>query len=1200
MLQDGTTDLKQSLCEGSDFVFFPETLYLAFESLFGGGPAIARKVITIGAQYLRRTQVELYPVKVEVYMERVLSTIGDDSLSKLTPEHILNLSRTCSIQQAFTAVCKSVHKDEAECRLWIQIGGADDDYGSGGSNVSKGRKCTVDLTDRVGSWQYVRNMSVPNTLADLSMQTIQVMVEFQAVDNSGVMYWPKDDALNDWKSHLRVGDWIDAQDDCGDWYEAEVLAIDQLEKTLRVHFKGWGHKFDVTIAEKDLDSKVAPLYSITDNWRDALEPFDKVDYTDRLNLKDGSKWLHAYVMKVDHAKGLVTVKYRDENFQIYESLEWLDINGESICKAGTHVKTAAPNFAHSIGTRVGYSNSSGGDYNYSGAYNSSREPTSSAYSSSAYSSSTYSYGGYSTYPSRHGHTPGTPPVNGAVGLCNLGNTCFMASMLQCLSNTKRLTDVFLADQHVPQLNKDNPLGHGGKVAISYAKLMKDMWSGRYTSVAPVDFKQTIGEFRPQFAGFQQQDSQEFMLFLLDGLHEDMNRIRSKPTTEKIESNGRDDELIARESWRRFLLRNDSELVDCCFGQLRSHVTCSNCRYQSVTFDAFSSLSLPLPVKNTVLVEVVVYPLPHGSPPLKLSFDVDVTSSIQDVKNLIHDRLHKRAPDKKRARHGVETAGSSDYVVVGKGVGDSTSSTGSDADGVKVDNDDLLDDLEDLGVVNPENIDVVGEDVEEDGVVISSAAAPSRGVKNSPHSPQEPEEEGGYYHICQVGKGRNPRIFKTFADSAGARDLKKSTYENVVAFELTHDVPILSYHSYDQPKSPYAYVDVLMGCEVKSRYTTYAQTNFDTIGPPQRFSYAKDTTTNGDIHMFAWKIMRGYLHEDSPYRNYSPLTDPAHKCPYEIHHTSAMGSSSRGVFSRDMDQVLSLSPYDSLICVWKDDARDLEHFDESAVERLQIRDEKPRASGYNSDSDDDKNPSGRTKGSVHVLQCLDKFIEREQMPPLEEWYCPKCKQHNAPLKKFDLWSAPDVLIIHLKRFQYTGGTFPMRDKISDHVEFPIENLDLRDYVKSPSSNCDEVQPVYDLYAVSEHMGGMGGGHYTATVQNPLNKKWLGDVWCMPPIHTRIDGSVLLYFVLCWHWPTLTSMTANTALNINDTLCLYSDIHFLVCYLFSVSCALVGLGMRSMTVRSTKLLRRRPSRRWHMCSSTRGGEAICSLLYSLLLY
>ena len=128
-------------------------------------------------------------------------------------------------------------------------------------------------------------------------------------------------------------------------------------------------------------------------------------------------------------------------------------------------------------------------------------------------------------------------------------------------------------------------------------------------VIPREFKRTIGEFQPQFAGYDQQDSQEFMSFLLDGLHEDLNRCKRKPFVAKIESKQRPDGLIASEAWRRYLLRNDSEIVDRAFGLLRSHVTCTNCGTESVTFDAFSSLSLPIPVSTAKPFQVYVHLLP---------------------------------------------------------------------------------------------------------------------------------------------------------------------------------------------------------------------------------------------------------------------------------------------------------------------------------------------------------------------------------------------------------------------------------------------------------------------------------------------------------------------------------------------------------------------------------------------------------------
>ena len=86
-------------------------------------------------------------------------------------------------------------------------------------------------------------------------------------------------------------------------------------------------------------------------------------------------------------------------------------------------------------------------------------PTHSDEIAKAYTHTTKPLSSASSYYSR-GHTRGTPEAPGVVGLQNLGNTCFMNSMLQCLSNTQPLTEYFLSDQYLEELNVDNVLGCG--------------------------------------------------------------------------------------------------------------------------------------------------------------------------------------------------------------------------------------------------------------------------------------------------------------------------------------------------------------------------------------------------------------------------------------------------------------------------------------------------------------------------------------------------------------------------------------------------------------------------------------------------------------------------------------------------------------------------------------------------------------------
>ena len=71
-----------------------------------------------------------------------------------------------------------------------------------------------------------------------------------------------------------------------------------------------------------------------------------------------------------------------------------------------------------------------------------------------------------------------------------------------------------------------------------------------------------------------------------------------------------------------------------------------------------------------------------------------------------------------------------------------------------------------------------------------------------------------------------------------------------------------------------------------------------------------------------------------------------------------------------------------------------------------------------------------------------FVQPEKLDSAEAWYCPKCKEHVQASKKLDLWTTPEVLILHLKRFQYTTQS---RRKIDAPITFPLTGLDLLPYL-----------------------------------------------------------------------------------------------------------------------------------------------------------
>lgn len=145
-------------------------------------------------------------------------------------------------------------------------------------------------------------------------------------------------------------------------------------------------------------------------------------------------------------------------------------------------------------------------------------------------------------------------------------------------------------------------------------------------------------------------------------------------------------------------------------------------------------------------------------------------------------------------------------------------------------------------------------------------------------------------------------------------------------------------------------------------------------------------------------------------------------------------------------------------------------------------------------------SRKIKG-ITLQDCLEEFTKEERLGEDDLWYCPRCKKHQQATKKFDLWTVPDVLVVHLKRF---SNSRILRDKIDAFVDFPIEGLNLesfcgeREVAQRLSQQGQEASDLvlsdldepllYDLYAVDEHLGGLGGGHYRAYAKNHQTGQW----------------------------------------------------------------------------------------------------------------
>ena len=184
------------------------------------------------------------------------------------------------------------------------------------------------------------------------------------------------------------------------------------------------------------------------------------------------------------------------------------------------------------------------------------------------------------------------------GLRNLGNTCFMNAVIQCLFNTHDFSHYFYRRLYKEDVNPKSKFGTGGQLCEEFGELMSNLALGnrQYKHITPSSFKRVVGRHIPFMGGYDQQDSHEFLLILLEKLHADLNRAAVQDPPPQL-SDDLSPDLAVEKFWRAHLERNDSIVSKLFEGLILSTLECGICSNISNTFEVFSCLSLPIPQPN---------------------------------------------------------------------------------------------------------------------------------------------------------------------------------------------------------------------------------------------------------------------------------------------------------------------------------------------------------------------------------------------------------------------------------------------------------------------------------------------------------------------------------------------------------------------------------------------------------------------------
>ena len=619
--------------------------------------------------------------------------------------------------------------------------------------------------------------------------------------------------------------------------------------------------------------------------------------------------------------------------------------------------------------------------------------------------------------------------HGVCGGHNLGNTCFMNSSIACLSNCTELTTYFLSGKYKQNINKKNKLGLGGKLANAWYDLLEEYWNSRAHAGNPSTVKSTISKKVKKFSGFNQQDSNEFMTEFLSLLSEDLNKTAKKTYKELKEKGKEESELeCAKRFWDLHLQRNDSIITDLFSGLLKSNVVCSECGFNNITFDPFNTLTLAIPSYNYLQKKKDVYRDIN-------IFYIPKYCIRENCRIAIH--VKKDTPFKSFAEE------------INK------------IENIKH----CLKKLIFIKVIDSQLKEFIDE------------------------------------NECKNDK--NEFIF-SFDD-----ERKEEDENNIIPLYMWKNKKLSAF-----PRLLFLKKNSNFG-ELKKKIYYYARNYF--ISPfKDRNSRDGDKNENDEkkeIYELDKELEKYKGKDDEREGDTKNQNDDDEKKLFNLfdkEYNEIFKENPESIFKEDIEKFLDDFPYQITIKKKFEDIEDFCLFNgKNNLENLKdfniLKDEDPinslvenkdycinlilkTNSKYSVDKinlNSCRNCSGKDVGkriqfNITLDDLLEYFCSNEFLEKGNEWKCGNCKNKVNVTKKLSIFYVPRLMIICLNRFHRSGYGYSKNNEL---IDFPLENLDMGKYICGP----DKDHCKYDLFAVSQHYGSTGGGHYTAVCKN-FDGKW----------------------------------------------------------------------------------------------------------------
>ena len=179
-----------------------------------------------------------------------------------------------------------------------------------------------------------------------------------------------------------------------------------------------------------------------------------------------------------------------------------------------------------------------------------------------------------------------------VGLQNLGQTCYMNSTLQCLSNIYELAEHLI--KRYGTFNIDTQ-----PLTVSFSSLLSELYTTKKQYIVPSLFKEIIGILNPLFKGNHAADSKDLLFFLIEKLHLELNTKKTNQTENtpidfaQQEENSKDENKMLKSFINDFNLTNQSIISETFYGITRSTMKCLHCNIMKYSFQTFNLLIFQL-------------------------------------------------------------------------------------------------------------------------------------------------------------------------------------------------------------------------------------------------------------------------------------------------------------------------------------------------------------------------------------------------------------------------------------------------------------------------------------------------------------------------------------------------------------------------------------------------------------------------------